>query len=364
MVDEVGKTLRGPAPSANTAAARTDLPALKDCIAAASAGSSSGINAIADPPERLKQDCPGLAVILGLSAVRTSLEAFRRQDSEAVRQQGSLMKEATRANLCLMGAGIVSGIVLALAAQSKGGEIAIPQIGDVRMIMLVLGLLTLGLGAASGYFQYVARDQRRIARWRECRGEAEIARLNVFTTIANKAAATATPAIALYGLALIVCHLVDDQRSWFAARALRHRKSSEVTSKWGGVANALAFIGGSGAVIASQVSGNYWFLVVAGLFGAAIASFSTNRDALLQDRASADRYEKTQVALDGLAGRTDDVAAQIAYGEPKALVAFTDAVTDLISTEHRQWLEGTQQADALLEKLDAQLHELKGEKKP
>jgi hypothetical protein len=166
---------------------------------------------------------------------------------------------------------------------------------------------------------------------------------------------------------MVACHLVDDQRNWFGARALRHRKSSEVTSQWGGFANALAFIGGSGAVIASQTSasqtsGSYW-IVFAGVIGAAIAAFAGNRDALLRDRANADRYEKAQVALDGLAGRTDEVAAQISSGAPRAVVAFTEAVADLLSSEHKQWLEGTQQAEAVLEKLDAQLHELSGAKK-
>jgi hypothetical protein len=37
-----------------------------------------------------------------------------------------------------------------------------------------------------------------------------------------------------------------------------------------------------------------------------------------------------------LRGRIDDVAEEIAAGQPKALVAFTDAVCDLLSTEHKQ----------------------------
>jgi hypothetical protein len=105
------------------------------------------------------------------------------------------------------------------------------------------------------------------------------------------------------------------------------------------------------------------WVVLAGLVGAAISAYATNRDALRRDRANADRYEKAQVALDVLAGRTDDVVARIAAGEPKALVAFTDAVTDLLATEHKQWLEGTAQAETSLGKLDAQLKQLTDAKK-
>jgi hypothetical protein len=48
------------------------------------------------------------------------------------------------------------------------------------------GILTLALGAAGTFFGYLARDQGRIGRWQARRGEAEIARLAVFTTIGGK----------------------------------------------------------------------------------------------------------------------------------------------------------------------------------
>lgn len=183
-----------------------------------------------------------------------------------------------------------------------------------------------------------------------------MARLAIFTTMAAKAA-EASPNVALYGLALVLPDLLNDQRNWLGARALRHRKSSETTSRWGGVASALAFIGASGAIIASQLKGAVW-IVLAGVVGAAIGAYSANRDALLRDRANADRYEKTRVALDGIAARTDEVAGRIAGGEPKALAAFTDTIADLLGAEHKQWLEGTAQAEASLAKLDGQLQQL------
>jgi hypothetical protein len=328
------------------------VPSFESCMTAASGSAESGIEALGALSDPLQHNCPELAAILRSSAVRTSLDTYARQNVEAVRQQASLMQEATRANICLMAAGVASGLVLAVAAQPSGSEYA-PVVGNIT---LGLGIIMLALGAAGVFFGYLARDQGRIGRWQARRGEAEIARLAVFTTISGKAAA-AGPAVALHGLALIVCHLLDHQRNWLSGRALRHRKSSETTSRWGGLANALAFIGGSGAIIASQVKGSVW-IVLAGVIGAAIGAYAANRDALLRDRANADRYEKAQVALDGLAGRTDDVAARIAAGEPQALVAFTDAVTDQLAIEHKQWLEGTAQAEALLGKLDAQLKRL------
>ena len=128
----------------------------------------------------------------------------------------------------------------------------------------------------------------------------------------------------------------------------------------GGIASSLAFIGGSGAIIASQKASAVW-IVLAGVVGAAVGAYASNRDALRRDRANAERYENTEVALNGLAGRIDEMAEQIVAGEPKALVAFTETVCDLLSTEHKQWLEGTAQAAASLEKLDAQLKQAKAE---
>jgi hypothetical protein len=344
-----------PAPTSGPA-----LPSFESCMATASAGTKSGIDALGALSAPLQQSCPELAVILRSSAVRTRVETYARQDAEAIRQQATLMQEATRANVCLMAAGVTSGLVLAVAAELPDDLGFGIHLGKSN-ITLGLGIVTLALGAAGSFFGYLARDQGRISRWQARRGEAEIARLDVFKTIADNAA-EAGLAVALHGLALMVSHLLDNQRNWLAGHALRHRESSETTSRWGALASALAFIGGSGAIIASQGEHSIW-VVLAGLVGAAISAYATNRDALRRDRANADRYEKAQVALDVLAGRTDDVVARIAAGEPKALVAFTDAVTDLLATEHKQWLEGTAQAETSLGKLDAQLKQLTDAKK-
>jgi hypothetical protein len=361
MDNETTEPATDPARVALAPTRRPILPSFESCMAAAAAGAKSGIEALGALTTSLQQNCPELAAMLQSSAVQISLEIYARQDAEAARQQASLMQEATRANVCLMAAGVTSGLVLAVATALGPPANSTPVWGKINIIILGLGIVMLALGAAGAFFGYLARDQGRISRWRACRGEAEIARLGVFTTIAGKAA-EAGPGVALHGLALVASHLLDDQRKWLGGRALRHRKSSETTSRWGGLANALAFIGGSGAIIASQVPNCIW-IVLAGLVGAAISAYAINRDALLRDRENADRYEKAQVALDVLAGQTDDMAARIAAGEPKVLVKFTDILTDQLATEHKQWLEGTAQAEASLGKLDAQLKQLTDAKK-
>jgi hypothetical protein len=350
MEGSSGKSEAPSAPSKGGSAAPT--PSFVDCFKVVTLADKSGIEAISALPSKLRQNWPELAKILESSAVRTKLDTFARQDAEAVRQQTYLVQEATRASACLAAVGVSSGVILAIAALSAGS----PYESMLKILTVLLGIGTLLLGAAAAFFTYIARDQGRVGRWQTCRGEAELERLAVFGAIADRAAEEGNDA-ALKGLALVSVHLLDDQRKWLDARALRHRKSSETTSLLGGVANALAFVAGSGAIFAAQASGSV-FMVLAGVVGAAIGAFSSNRDALRRDRANAERYESTEVALDQLAGRIDDVAEKIVAGQPKALVAFTDAVTDLLSTEHKQWLEGTAQAAASLQKLDAQLGQL------
>jgi hypothetical protein len=325
-----------------------------------SASKAVGLDAISELPALLKAECPELAAILGSSSIKTSLETYERQDQEAIRQQNELMTEATLANLCLLGAGVTSAVILAVAATTKdsAGAAAAKDAAASFNLTLFLGLLTLAFGAGAAYFGFVARDQGRVSRWQASRGDAEMARLAVFKTMAANAAET-SPKVALFGLAVLLRNLLDDQRNYLGKAALRHRKSSEITSRWGGLASALAFIGGSAAIVASQ-GGAGWtnWIILAGVFGAAIGAYAANRDALRRDRANADRYEKTRVALDGLAGRTDEVAARIAAGEPKAVAALTDTIADLLATEHKQWQEGTAQAEASLAKLDGQLEQI------
>jgi len=318
-------------------------PSYLDAAKALTDPKASGLGAFVLLEVSLQERCPELAAILNSSTVRTGKEVHARQSAEAVDQQGKLIREATISNVCLMLAGLTSALVLAVPAIGASSSDAWQN-----RVRLALGIVTLLLGAFAALFAHLARDQNRLGRWLTCRSEAEMARLGIFTEISARAGADAH--VAMHGLALVVIHLLDDQRDWLVRRSNRHRRSSELTSYWSGIAIALAFIGGSGAVIAGYVEGSAW-IAFAGVAAAAAAAYATNREALRRDRANADRYQKLQAALDGIAARVDDIAARIAAGEPQALVVFTAAVTEQLATEHKQWLEGATQAEiaAILE---------------
>jgi hypothetical protein len=310
-----------------------------------------GIQALAQPDRSLSVLSPELNAVLGTSTVLIHLQSYARFDRDAISQQRRLMQELTVANVCLMIAGVLSGLVLAGGAMRD-------HLGPLwtDRLALVLGATTLIMGALAAMLTFWARESDRLRRWLSLRSRAEMARLSAFREIAN-ALTVASPEAAMQGLTLIREHLLDDQRSYMHDRATRHRRSSEWTSVWGGLATALAFVGGSGAVIASFVPSQNW-MPVAGVVGAALAAYAANREGLRRDRANSDRCEKAAAALDELAARFDAVEAQIRAGHSDVIIAFTNAVADQLAGEHRQWLEGTAQAELAVAKLEAQLQHL------
>ena len=220
----------------------------------------------------------------------------------------------------------------------------------------IMGVATLALGAIAALHTYKAREGNRLQRWLSARSGAEMARSGVFMTIAERAAGAGSE-LALAALELINRDLLENQRAWFRTRADQHRRSSDWTTSWGGLATALAFVGGSGAVIASFEPSQTW-IAVSGVIGAAVGAYAVNRESLRLDTANANGYEKAAAALDAIAARYDTVEAEVKAGKPEALKAFTAAITEQLSAEHKRWLEGSTQVEAVLGKLDNQLQRL------
>ena len=301
-----------------------------------------------------------LEPILRASGVRVQLEALDHLEREATTQQRAFRRELTIANLCLMIAGVLSGLVLALAPVMSRLQTVEGQF-DWAWVPTVIGAATLALGAIAALATYKAREGNRLQRWLSARSGAEMARSGVFVTVAERAAAGASETM-LAALELVNRDLLENQRAWFRKRAKEHRRSSDWTTSWGGLATALAFVGGSGAVIASFVPSQTW-LAVAGVIGAAVGAYAVNREALRLDRANAGGYEKAAAALDAIAARYDAVEAEVRAGQPDALRAFTAAITEQLSAEHKRWLEGSTQAEAVLGKLDGQLQRLNSQGK-
>jgi SMODS and SLOG-associating 2TM effector domain 1 len=292
-----------------------------------------------------------LEPILRSSSVRVQKEAVDHLERVATAQQRAFRRELTIANLCLMVAGVLSGLVLVLAPMMPSANA-----GWWAWLPRIMGVATLALGAIAALHTYKAREGNRLQRWLSARSGAEMARSGMFMTIAERAAGAGSE-LALAALELINRDLLENQRVWFRTRADEHRRSSDWTTSWGGLGTALAFVGGSGAVIASFVPDHTW-IAVCGVIGAAVGAYAVNRESLRLDTANANGYEKAAAALDAIAARYDMVEAEVKAGKPEALRAFAAAITEQLSAEHKRWLEGSTQAEAVLGKLDNQLQRL------
>lgn len=305
----------------------------------------------------------GFEPILRSSAVRVQVEALERCGAEAEAQQRAFRRELTIANVCLMFAGVLSGLVLALASMWPEARTAgAGQIDWWTWLPRLMGVATLALGAIAALHTYKAREGNRLQRWLSARSGTEMARSSLFMAIAERAVSESSD-LALAALELVNRSLLEDQRAWFRRRAAEHRRSSDWTTSWGGLGTALAFVGGSGAVIASFEPSQTW-LAVSGVIGAAVGAYAVNRESLRLDNANAGGYEKTAAALDAIAARYDTVEAEVRAGKTGALRAFTAAITEQLLAEHKRWLEGSAQAETVLRKLDGQLQQLNAQGKP
>ena len=91
------------------------------------------------------------------------------------------------------------------------------------------------------------------------------------------------------------------------------------------------------------------------MFGAALQAFAASRESINQDRRNAERYDNTAQALLGLRERLDDVRLGIAAGATSVLGEYVAAVQDQLSLEHRQWLEGAENMQAAVARLEKAL---------
>lgn len=305
----------------------------------------TGLQAL-EQSDALPEDItPELKKVLQGSAFRTHCDVCNRFSEEADCQKNRLLRELTGANVSLIIAGVLSGLVLASGAMRE-------LLGSLwtDRIVLTFGFVALVMGALAAMLTYWARESDRLRRWLSLRSGAETARHSAFHELAT-ALMDVSLSGALQGLALIREHLLNEQRSYLRARAARHRRSSERTTMLGGFATALTFIGGSGAIITSFVPGQSW-ISVAGVFGIAAATYAANRDSLYLDKHNSDLCEKTAAGLDQIAACYDAVETEVQLGNRNTILSFTNVIIELLEAEHQQWREGCSQVESFINDIE------------
>jgi hypothetical protein len=196
------------------------------------------------------------------------------------------------------------------------------------------------------------------------RASAETARLSYFAALAEPQEAPPDPALDLLKLEYFCRHQYQVQCNYYRRRGRQHEQAanrnlsigSEAVLLSAGAAGVSGFLGASAGGMAAALG-------AVGVLGAALSSYASAREAAAQNERNAERYARTQAALENLGGeRLDRVRAAVAKGNAPALAEFVAAVNEQISLEHRQWLEGSEATKAAVAKLEDTLRDKPVEK--
>ena len=148
---------------------------------------------------------------------------------------------------------------------------------------------------------------------------------------------------------------LDLQLAYYKTRRSGHRNSAERTLSISAGSVLVAAIASGAAGVLGALRSEWAALGSLAVFGAALQAFAAARESLNQDRRNAERYDNTAQALQGLRERLDDVRLGIAAGSASVLGEYVSAVQDQLSLEHRQWLEGAENMQAAVARLEKAL---------
>jgi hypothetical protein len=187
------------------------------------------------------------------------------------------------------------------------------------------------------------------------RARAETKRLSYFSHIVNTSVQPLDRQLELLKLEYFRRYQLDLQLAYYKTRRSEHRDSAERTLGISAGSVLVAAIASGAAGVLGALRSEWAALGSVAVFGAALQAFAASRESINQDRRNAERYENTAQALQGLRERLDDVRLGIAAGSPSVLGAYVAAVHDQLSLEHRQWLEGAENMQVAVARLEKAL---------
>lgn len=319
------------------------------------------VNDLATLAVALDTVCPELSKILKSSAVKSGLETYNRESAKANRLQARFVRWWNTASICLLAAGVVNCLNLAMSDLAMRNVSAV----IIRVIVELLDALTILLGLVTAYFGNSQRNSDALSMYRRAQEEAENARFNIFSFISESAAA-AGPDVAMFGVGVIARYLLDSERTWLSRQEQRHRNSFRKTGLMTWMSTGLIIVSGIGSVLvinkmnfgpfspaAYDISGIQWVMPLLAIMGAAIGAYAYMRNGP-RDYETADRFGRNCTSLDALAAKVDDVAASVVK-EPIALIHFTETITDVLETNHGQVPNEAARIERLLKRMDAHL---------
>jgi SMODS and SLOG-associating 2TM effector domain 1 len=298
---------------------------------------------------QLKDSAPQLAALLTRSAPVELAQQYADADSEALAAERTFKRWVIRANWAVLATATVSALLMAAALLA--GRLG----GLTQTILIVLALIGVATGGFASMSLFRVKEGRLLEDWMTARARAETKRLSYFNYIVNSSAGPLDIQLELLKLEYFRRYQLDLQLAYYKTRRSGHRNSAERTLDISAGSVLVAAIASGAAGVLGALRSEWAALGSLAVFGAALQAFAAARESLNQDRRNAERYDNTAQALLGLRERLDDVRLGIAAGSTSVLGEYVSAVQDQLSLEHRQWLEGAENMQAAVARLDKAL---------
>jgi SMODS and SLOG-associating 2TM effector domain 1 len=299
--------------------------------------------------EQLKTSAPKLAALLTRSAPVELARQYADADTEALAAERTFKRWVIRANWAVLATATVSALLMAVAllAGTFGGL--------AQTTLIVLALIGVAAGGIASMSLFRVKEGRLLEDWMTARARAETKRLSYFSYIVNSSVQPLDLNLELLKLEYFRRYQLDLQLAYYKTRRSGHRNSAERTLSISAGSVLVAAIASGAAGVLGALRSEWAALGSLAVFGAALQAFAASRESINQDRRNAERYENTAQALQGLRERLDDVRLRISAGSTSVLGEYVGAVQDQLSLEHRQWLEGAENMQAAVARLEKAL---------
>ena len=299
--------------------------------------------------ERLRISAPKLAAVLTRTGPVELSRQYAEADTEALIAEQTFKRWVIRANWAVLATATVSALLMAVALLAD-------NLGALRQTALIaLALIGVATGGIASMSLFRVKEGRLLEDWMTARARAETKRLSYFNYIANSSDGPPDPELELLKLEYFRRYQLDLQLAYYKNRRSGHRNSAERTLDISAASVLVAAVATGAAGVLGALKSEWAALGSVAVLGAALQAFAAAREALNQDRRNAERYDHSAQALLGLRERLDEVRHSIAAGSTSVLGEYVGAVQDQLSLEHRQWLEGAENMQAAVARLEKAL---------
>jgi conflict system pore-forming effector with SLATT domain len=274
---------------------------------------------------------------------------YAEADTEALIAEQTFKRWVIRANWAVLATATVSALLMAVALLAD-------NLGALSQAALIaLALIGVATGGIASMSLFRVKEGRLLEDWMTARARAETKRLSYFSYITNSSDEPPDPELELLKLEYFRRYQLDLQLAYYKNRRSGHRNSAERTLDISAASVLVAAIATGAAGVLGALKSEWAALGSVAVLGAALQAFAAARESLNQDRRNAERYDHSAQALLGLRERIDEVRHSIAAGSTSVLGEYVGAVQDQLSLEHRQWLEGAENMQAAVARLEKAL---------